>query len=208
MPPNWNDDFNMIVCTDGKHNKFWTFSVSSDGELTIRYGRIGTKGQTRTSQHGSSMYASSIGTRKMQDKILEKDYRRVTQREYDILLLQAHLLGNGNKFEFASLVVLNKDHDHLVEITPEEAVDPKHKPSMVVSFRLRDRRGSTEPFTVWFADDDAFELSGDKRVTMRSSWTVAGKLCYPLRGNRRITEGHRLYSLTEKLAEVIGRTVL
>jgi predicted DNA-binding WGR domain protein len=192
-----DDDFNMWVHTDGKHNKFWGFRKSSIRGYTIRYGRIGTKGQT----------ASSHDPRSKSWEKEDKGYRRVTQAEYDLLVLQATILGNGNKFETASLVVLNKDHNHLTEITPQEAVDPKHKPSMVVSFRLRDRAGATEPFTVWFADDDIYELDGAKMVTLRPR-TLGGELCYPLGGNRRIVKGHRLYSLTEKLAEVIGRTVI
>lgn len=54
--------------TSGKHNKFW--EVSSVGSrLTMHWGRIGTKGQTKTKSFPTGRDATYAGLKMIQDKL-------------------------------------------------------------------------------------------------------------------------------------------
>jgi len=66
--PRDNPALSWYENTSGKHNKFWEVS-SAGSRLTVRWGRIGTKGQMRTKSFSTAREATYAGLKMIQDKI-------------------------------------------------------------------------------------------------------------------------------------------
>ena len=206
-------DFQMWVCREDKHNKFWTFEIVGTTFIS-RYGRLGLTGQSSSKTFHSVWEAEGHARKKLEAK-LRKGYGRVSEEEHQLLLLQAEVVGNGNKVEEAAFVLKTTDYN-AIEVKPEALANPNLKPSFILSIRLRDRDGATEPYDLHIEESGVWLLDGARRrgwvqghprrpkgvkieqVVAAWDWTK----CV------RIGPSHRLAPLVEKAQEVIGTTLL
>lgn len=69
-----------LELSDGQSHKFYKVTVDQT-EVTIRYGRIGTQGQTATSTHATPEAAQAEANKKIEEK-LKKGYVRSQQIEF------------------------------------------------------------------------------------------------------------------------------
>jgi len=74
-PARDNPTMSRYENTEGKHNKFWEIS-SAGPRLTTHWGRIGTKGQTKTKSFPNAREATYAGLKMIEDK-LEGGYHHV-----------------------------------------------------------------------------------------------------------------------------------
>ncbi len=61
--------------SDGKSNKFWEIAIA-DTDVTVRFGRIGTQGQTQTKSFPDGTAASKHAAKLVEEK-LGKGYKEV-----------------------------------------------------------------------------------------------------------------------------------
>jgi predicted DNA-binding WGR domain protein len=61
--------------TDAKSNKFWEVSVA-EATVTVRYGRIGTDGQTQVKSYESTAEAMAAAEKQIAEKV-KKGYREI-----------------------------------------------------------------------------------------------------------------------------------
>jgi predicted DNA-binding WGR domain protein len=207
-------DFQMWVCREDKHNKFWTYEIVGTTFIS-RYGRLGLKGQSSSKTFSCTWEAESHARKKLDGK-RRKGYESVSEEEYQLLLLQAEVVGSGNKVEEAAFV-LKTDDNHAIEVSPEALTNPDLKPSFILSIRLRDKDGATEPYDLHIEENAAYLLD---RATKARLWRPkATKLPHGVKldhakaswswaSHARITTSHRLAPLVEKAQEVIGTTLL
>lgn len=64
-----------FTCTAGGSNKFWEYKVSGR-DVTVRWGKIGSEGQTQLKTYGDSFDALDA-VRKLVDQKLAKGYKEI-----------------------------------------------------------------------------------------------------------------------------------
>ena len=207
-------DFQMWVCRTDKHNKFWTYEIVGTTFIS-RYGRLGLTGQS-SSKTFHSVWEAEGHARKKLDGKLQKGYGRVSEEEHQLLLLQAEVVGNGNKVEEAAFVLKTKKC-LAIEVRPEALANPNLKPSFILSIRLRDKDGATEPYDLHIDESGAWLLDGARRRRLRLPKTIEAPkgvkieqivAAWDWTNCVRIGPSHRLAPLVEKAQEVIGTTLL
>ena len=129
----------------GKHNKFWSYEIDDKNNVVIRWGRMGTKGQSKAYAFNSKWDADHFVDKKIGEKI-RKGYKKVETEEFDLKKLQAELVGAGCKIEELCFVKkLHKiDNRNLYETVKEESAlaDPEYDPLIYASLRFTGNRGS------------------------------------------------------------------
>lgn len=203
-----DEKFQMWVCQEDKHNKWWTFEVSGNS-VTTKYGRIGQNGQSSTKSFKSTWERDAYAHKKLSEK-RAKGYEPVTKEQFDLFRLQAEIMGTGNKIE--QTMILLEHGGSLFSLSPKAAYDPSLKLAIGVIFRLRDKDGATEPYFLMFQDETIYEVTiqardyyGRKNGAPKSlkdepldKWTVR---------KSKVTEGHPLFKTVEKLETVLGSTL-
>lgn len=212
-------EFFMLVCKDGKSNKFWTYDISQNmcGEyvLQITYGRIGTKGQTTSKIFLSGWEAQHFANNKIHEKT-GKGYHRTGEDEYRFLCLLAAIVGTGNKVEEAAIVVAQFDAFSAYEVKPQVLADPTIEPSFIVGIRLRDKKGATDPYYLCINNKYTLLLKGVERTEyLRTAWGPIEPVKHfdvtahwSWVEHRAIDSSHELAPLVERAEQVIGHALL
>ena len=210
-------EFKMWVCREDKHNKRWTYEIQGT-TFVATFGRIGLKPQVRSKPFRSLWQAKDHASKKMSEKV-KKGYVNVTEEEYQLLLLQAEIVGTGNKVEEAA-IVLKVDNNHAIEVAPEALSCPTLKPSFILSIRLRDKDGATEPYDLHIEMDAAYLIYRANRMRLHRPKTNAAfkrpngvkpehlTASWSWASFARITPSHELAPLVVKAQEVIGTTLI
>lgn len=199
------EDFKMWVCQEDKHNKWWTYEISGNS-VTTKFGRIGQTGQSSTKSFPHQYERDKYAQDKLREKTA-KGYNPVSKEQFDLLRLQAEMMGTGNKVEQTLLLI--ESGDKLFAMPNESAYDPSLKLCIGVVFRLRTKEGATEPYFMMFKDKETFEISNQRRIyplvkpsgmkaTPVEGWTVT---------KTKIGPGHALHEVVEKLETVLGSTL-
>lgn len=201
------NDFFMLVCQDNEHNKFWTFDIvpcgTSSWECSITYGRIGTKGQVTRKMFIGKLNAEVYAAGKKAEK-RSKGYVQVSKEEFDLMKIQAQIMGTGNKIE-DTMILVEVGDDRLYSIPPKAAYDPSLKVCLGVIFRLREEGQATPAYFVMFKDDDVYDVAitsrrypGDNHLKALNGWFVL---------KTKINDSHPLHGIVGKLGEVLGSTL-
>jgi predicted DNA-binding WGR domain protein len=129
----------------GKHNKFWSYEINSHHSVTVSWGRLGTKGQSKTYEFDSSWSAQRFVDQKITEK-RRKGYVEVDDEIFGLKKVQAELVNSGCKIE--TLTFVKKLHDDendrtIYQSLKEEAAlaDPSYKPIVYCVLLLNGKRG-------------------------------------------------------------------
>ncbi len=200
--------FKMWVHRGDKHNKFWTYNITN-AVFSATYGRIGTDGTTKPKDFDSKWSADNHARNKIHEKE-RKGYNKVSEEEYKMLVVCAKAIGATNKVEKMALVL--DDGKFLFEIKPESAFDPSLEPSILLSFRLRDKHGATEPFWMLLDGDSAYDLGYARphrqAVTMKDIVAKHAIAVYKPQRRTKISNSHELAPVVEKAEAAIGHGLL
>lgn len=200
-----SENFKMWVCQEDKHNKWWTYEISGNS-VTTKFGRIGQNGQSSTKSFGDSWSRDGYAGKKLAEKTA-KGYNPVSKEQFDLLRLQAEIMGTGNKVEQTLLLI--ESGDKLYAMPNESAYDPSLKLCIGVVFRLRDKDGATEPYFMMFKDNETFEITNQRRIYPLTK--PSGMKATPVEGwtvtKTKIGSGHALFEVMGKLETVLGSTL-
>lgn len=197
-------DFKMWVCQEDKHNKWWTFEVSGN-TVTTKFGRIGQKGQSSSKTFRDTWSRDAYANKKMSEKT-GKGYNPISKEDFDLLRLQAEIMGTGSKIEGIAVILQDKKFFH--EVPNQVAYDPSLELSLMISFRLRDRHGATDVYTFLFKGDDVFDLNIQPVYSATHSKDLGFRPVRSWQGNAsKVNTSHPLWKMIEKLQEVLGTTL-
>jgi len=203
-----NDKFKMWVCQKKTHNKWWTYEVDGN-TVTTKYGRIGQKGQARSKTFPDSWDRDKFISSKTWEKT-GKGYESVSKEKFDLLTLQAEIMGSGNKIE--EMAVVLQDGELFCKVPNQAAYDPNLELGIMISFRLRDKHGATPVQILVFRGDDVLDLQFKRVLSMDAIRAKTKKLGFrPPRywqGTfKKVDNSHPLFGMVEKLQEVLGSTL-
>ena len=205
-----DEEFLMWVCTNGSRNKFWTYEIQGSA-VTTRYGRLGLTGQSSTKTLNSTYEAGSFAQNKVWEK-QRKGYKQVPEEEFNLLRLQAEILGSGNKAEGAYIVQHSSRKNQMSEVKEKVLYDPNFEPNILLVVRLRTKSGATDPIAILFTAADKYHVleglrhcfSGRRPIhapktlgdTTRRTWVYSNK--------SNVNNYPKLARLMEKAKEVVG----
>lgn len=185
----WIDDFKqeqIFINREEKHSKYWSAVIDDKThKTTIKWGRLGTKGQSQTKTFASN-YAASIF---VHDKIREKrrkGYDPVDKATFEKASIEAAIVGTQNKCGQLEWVEIT-DPTHLEYKPCSEArlQDPSCNPGIIVNVETRKKYDGRTSFNLLFTFNQSFNLNTKQIITRTSP----------------------IYELTSKVEEAIGRSL-
>ncbi len=178
----------VLVNRDEGHSKFWAATlVEATNTATIRWGRLGTKGQNQTKTFGTLYEAGEFINGKMREKT-RKGYEKIDQTKFDKLSLEAVIVGSQNKCSDLQWVEITNDKTLAHKAATETRLqDPDCNPGINVRLQTKKKYDGRDSFTLLFTFTNAYEV-------LYGSATP-------------ITKSHALYDLTQKVEEAVGRTL-
>lgn len=190
----WSDKFkreNILVNTDENHNKFWASQMDTTTfKVTIRWGRLGTKGQSQQQDFDNEYDAVNFVSTKIREKI-RKGYTLIDKPKFDQLCIQAAIVGTSNKCHSFNWVEIKEDN-RFAFITEERLADPNCNPGIYVELETKKEYDGKNDFRLVFTFDKMYVIpNGD----------------FYLRAAGLVIKGSSLYELSTKVEEAIGRTL-
>lgn len=199
----WYDRYKgekILIHTGDIHNKFWAASWDDKtNKVNVRWGRIGTKGQSQVKDFGGKVAAINFIDGKFREKC-RKGYfdtyngKAITQASLDRLHTEAAIVGTQNKchdFKWVEITVNSRTVD-FKEIPEERLYDPDCHPAILVDFETRkDVRGRSK-FKFLFTLEETYDVLG------HSCWTTKDQL---------VASAHPLRKMVDKVEEAIGRSL-
>jgi predicted DNA-binding WGR domain protein len=92
-----------LIHNGKKHNKFWTAVIGEDNTVTCHWGRLGTKGQSKSFPQTSQIAAQCFVSKKAHDK-RRKGYIEVDENKLSLEQLRAELVGANCKVRALAFV--------------------------------------------------------------------------------------------------------
>jgi predicted DNA-binding WGR domain protein len=189
----WIDKYKteqVLIQQEENHNKFWAAVVDEKTfKASIRWGRLGTKGQSQEKDFTTSWEAANFIDTKLREK-RRKGYEPITKSAFDKLCIQSAIVGTANKcnqFEWVEI----KGDNYFVTIDDNRLQNPDCNPGVYVEVETKKKYGGESSFNILFTFDKAY-LIGPKRFI-----TPVGL----------ITKESPIYELTAKVEEAIGRSL-
>lgn len=179
----------IYICKEGTSNKFWMYDADETTfTVSVRYGRLGEAGKPDIRPHGSRWEMNDYINKKTREKVDGKNYKEVTQAEFDAEVAVATTIGTGSKLDELKFVeIVNGE---IQDITQARMHDPESKP--VVYARLVDKKVahalSNATHNYIFGVEDAFEIQ--------------------LSGRRIVNQTPTSGPMADAIAEVIGKRLL
>ena len=198
----WYDHYKeerILIHAGGVHNKFWAAGLDEQtNQVHVRWGRIGTKGQSKDhSFDGKYAAAHFIETKFCEkrrkgytDKLHNVD---ITQAALDRLNTEAAIVGTQNKchsFQWVELVASGNAID-FHEISEDRLYDPSCNPGILVVFETRKEIDNRDRFTFLFTLETTYDVRDSKRATE----------------DMLVSSGHPLRKMVDKVEEAIGRSL-
>jgi predicted DNA-binding WGR domain protein len=204
----WYDKFKeakiLIHQSSGKdgieHNKFWSgYYDEKTGKVHLRWGRLGTKGQGKAKDFGSTYAAANFLNKKYREK-QGKGYREtlegkpIDKATLDRLHTEASIVGAGNKlteFQWLEQVgeAVNSPMPEFIEINEDRLYDPACTPAIRISITTKKSYEGGNFFRLIFAADNTYCLMG-------------GGAPYHC---KIVDSTDPLHKLVEKVEEALGR---
>lgn len=179
----------MLVFKKENSNKYYDCIVEPNGSqwiVTKKWGRIGSKGQSKTEVFNSQYSADLCRTNILLDKNYE-GYKAVTDEEFKELTILAQIIGLKNKvigYFWAKRVKNELFGNVWIKATHTELSDPEAYPGFVISY-VNNKDNAQN--TVVFTSDGTYELPYfDLNKIDNTNYL-------------KIASGHRLYEVTKKL---------
>jgi predicted DNA-binding WGR domain protein len=170
------------------HNKFWAASQdTATNRVIIRWGRLGTKGQSQVKDFPGAYGAVNFIDSKVREKT-NKGYHKIDQSKFDRLALEAAIVGTQNKCHNFKWVEITDERNLIYKPVNEDRLqDPGCNPGIYVEVETKKQYGGCDSFRFLFTFTQAFEVAHSRPVL--------------------ITKTNPLYELTSKVEEAIGRTL-
>lgn len=189
----------IVVNTAAGHNKFWAARTNqADNTVHIRWGRLGTTGQTQiknfATAHGCESFIRIKASEKMRKGYTNK-WRNmlIDQNILDKLSMEAAIVGTSNKCDDLRWVELVGGK--YVTIPDDRLQHPDCNPAISVTVTTKKEYNGKHKFNllftidkVYLADENLFEflLNGTKE---------------------EITKQHFLYQFTANVEQAIGHSL-
>lgn len=180
----------QLIHDKGKHNKFWSYEIDEQSnDVTIRWGRLGTKGQEKIYKFPSKYQAEDFAWKKTNEK-KRKGYAEVEEDTFDLKQLQAELVGAGCKIE--ELVFVRKLNDEkdkkLYKVLRDAAdlADPTYVPLIYCSLKFTGKRGVQQ---ILIDPDAVYSCWQIGNLQISGGWTgKSQEIAYRLDEVEEITE--------------------
>lgn len=190
----WADQYKeekIVVQQEGAHNKFWAaYWDESKGEVKVRWGRIGTSGQSQTKKFRDLYDASSFINQKYNEK-RRKGYdnkdklgRTIDRAVFEEMCVEAAIIGSANKCNSIQWVEIT-DQNNLTfkTINNDRLFSPDCVPGLLVNLETKKAYDGKHSFVLLFALDKIFDANNKVEIG----------------------QSHNLYDMTKKIEEAIGR---
>jgi predicted DNA-binding WGR domain protein len=196
---NYKEEKILIQQSEG-HNKFWAaWWDETTNKVHIRWGRLGSRGQSQIKDFPGSWKAGSFISGKYSEK-LRKGYtnqlggKEITQSVLDRLHAEAAIIGTQNKchgFQWVEITQGTKFTD-FVEISEERLYDPDCNPGILIRFETRKAVGGRDEFKFLFSLEGTYDVLGYSKQVAK---------------NQLINNNHPLYKMVKKVEDAIGRSL-
>lgn len=191
----WADRFKeekIVAQRKGNHNKFWAaYWDESTGNVYVRWGRFGTKGQSQIKNFGSSYAAANFIDGKYHEK-RRKGYRDITHAEFEEMSTEAAIVGSANKCHNMQWVELSEASPDTLEFTAideQRLYDPNCNPGLLVELETKKEHDNRNRFKLLFTFEETYDVRDANRAA----------------ANQKVEASHPLYDMTKKVEEAIGR---
>ena len=205
----WWDRFKketIVVHQGDGHNKFWAAQLDTNTHtVSVRWGRIGTKGQSQTKGFGSEYQAANFIDSKLSEKrrkgyVSTYDGKPIDDAKLEELFIEAAIVGTSNKCHAMQWVEITQDDGTRIafeKIDQARLMDPNCNPALVVEIETRKLYCGVDKFSILFTPDAAYFSNplGGKGM-MSPNFIVK---------SQRVTSSHEAAELTQKVEEAIGR---
>lgn len=191
----------LLAHTGGKHNKFWCANVDPHThDVTVRYGRIGTKGVEKKSHYPTAYQAESFIYKKKREKE-RKGYMTISEHELEKMHVRAAIVGTQNHCNGMKWVEL-KDTGSKWLFTPvneDKLLDPSCTPGLLVDFDTRKEIAGRTKFAFLLAPDGTYDVGLSPRNNSRFDGET-------LKGNR-VDDKNPLWDIVKNIEEAVGTTL-
>lgn len=197
----WTDRYKeekIVVHQGPTHNKFWAaWWDDTTNQVHIRWGRLGTKGQSQTKSFGGSYAAADFIDTKYREKRrkgyldLDENGNPIDHARFEMMCTEAAIVGTQNKCHNMHWVELAADGDGFsyVEITDDRLYSPDCNPGLLVEFETKKEHDNRNRFKFLFTFEETYDIRDANRAAK----------------NQLVTSAHPLHKMTEKVEEAIGR---
>jgi|3_EtaG_2_1085321.scaffolds.fasta_scaffold00108_14 predicted DNA-binding WGR domain protein len=197
----WADRYKeekIVVQRGTGHNKFWAAHWSeATNTVYVRWGRLGTKGQSREKNFGSSWAAANFIDTKYREKKrkgytnLDSDGQMIDHTRFEMMCTEAVIVGTSNKCHEMKWVELTEVGDgyNYTEISDERLYAPDCNPGLLVAFETKKEHDNRNRFKFLFTFEETYDVRDANRAAK----------------NQLVTASHPLHGMTTKVEEAIGR---
>lgn len=193
----WLDQYKeeqILIHTGSGHNKFWSARWDpATGKVHIRWGRLGTSGQSQIKEFKSQYDASRFVSRKCDEKSC-KGYTdtvngtKIDHQLFEKMTIEAAIVGTQNKcHEMQWVEIIDEASGRFEPITEDRLFSPDCNPGMLVELETRKEYDGDTKFRLLFTFDKCFKVRNNSIVP--------------------VTQSSDLYKMTQKVEEAIGRSL-
>ena len=198
----WYDRYKeekILIHQSEEHNKFWAAGWDDQtNQVHVRWGRIGTKGQSKDHSFESQFEAvrfieTKFGEKRRKGYAGKLNGMDITQAALDRLNTEAAIVGTQNKchsFKWVELVASGNTID-FHEINEDRLYDPSCNPGILVVFETRKEIDNRDRFTFLFTLETTYDVRDSNRATE----------------DMLVSSGHPLRKMVDKVEEAIGRSL-
>lgn len=189
----WLDKYKKettLINTGEAHNKFWSSAVDENtNQVTIRWGRIGTKGQQQVKDF-DNQYGAIEFVRAKQGEKNRKGYHTIDKKKFDELSIQAAIVGASNKcHNFRWVEITDLTAGFKIETCTEDRLqNPDCNPGLFVEVETKKEYNGRHVTALLFTFSQVYDVTDGRKVIM-------------------VTKTSPLYELTNKVEEALGRTL-
>lgn len=192
----------ILVQQSSEHNKFWAGKLDeSTCSVIVRWGRIGTKGQSQTKTFSSAYSAADHLDTKLREKMRKGytsklDGETIDAAKLEELAIRAAIVGTQNKCHKMQWVEITQEGSTFgfKAISDERLYEPDCVPGLLVAMETRKEYDGLTSFNILFTGDAAFTANTPKTLEVG---VTTGK----------IEKTDKLYQLTKKVEEAVGRSL-
>ncbi len=189
----WLDKYKKettLINTGEAHNKFWSSAVDENtNQVTIRWGRIGTKGQQQVKDF-DNQYGAIEFVRAKQGEKTRKGYHSIDKKKFDELSIQAAIVGASNKCRnFRWVEITDLTAGFKIETCTEDRLqNPDCNPGLFVEVETKKEYNGRHVTALLFTFSQVYDVTDGRKVIL-------------------VTKTSPLYELTNKVEEALGRTL-
>lgn len=190
----WADRYKeeqILVQQEDNHNKFWAAYWDSDANVVhIRWGRIGTKGQSQRKPVSGQFEASRLIDNKVYEK-QRKGYQKVEHAKFEELMATAAIVGSANKCDDMQwMEIISTDPIQVKSIQESRLYDPDCEPGLSITLETRKAYDGQNRFRLLFTNSGVYALRHRPP-------------CYG--DYETVAPGSQLHKLIQKVEEALGR---